>query len=57
MLQFALVDMAGFDGGMFWHGGGFAKLKEWNLVMGFCIVGVTLPNNNTRANVLIMIVY
>jgi hypothetical protein len=55
MLEFVLFDMAGFDGGMFWHGGGIATLKEWNFEgmelwdgVLLCIVGVTLPNNNTR---------
>jgi hypothetical protein len=38
------------------HRGGIAKLKEWNLGMGFCIVDVTLLND-TRSNVLMVIVY
>jgi hypothetical protein len=46
----------GLDGWMLSHGGRIRKLKGWNLGMGFCIIGVTLLNN-TRSNVLMVIVY
>lgn len=39
------------------HGGGIAKLKDWNLGMGVLHRGVTRLNNSVGLNVLMVIVY